>query len=139
MFLLDTNVLSELRKVKSGKADHNVVSWANQISEQVTFVSVITILELEAGVLKKEAEGGDDGVKLRVWLNSKIFAGFADRILGVDSAIAQMTAKIQVPRTRPVHDAFIAATAIVKDMTLVTRNSKDFDGLGLRLLNPWTM
>ncbi|MEN9894331.1 MAG: hypothetical protein RIR97_183 [Pseudomonadota bacterium] len=137
MYLLDTNVVSELRKVKSGKADSNLVSWAQGISEQASFVSVITILELEAGVLRKEAEGGHDGEKLRAWLNNTIIAGFSERIIGIDISIAQAAARIQLQRTRPVHDVLIAATAMVKGLIVVTRNTKDFTGIGLSLINPW--
>ncbi len=135
MYLLDTNVISELRK--SGKADKNVTSWANSVSATRLFISVITILELETGILLVERRDPSQGAVLRAWLNSHVFPAFSDRILAMDTAIAQRCAKLHVPDPRADRDAIIAATALVHDMTVVTRNVDDFKLTGVDIINPW--
>lgn len=137
MYLLDTNVVSELRKAKSGKADKNVVSWANSISATTLFLSTITILELETGVLLVERRDATQGAVLRSWLNNHVLPTFSDRIIVVDIAVAQRCAKLHVPDPCSDRDALIAATAMVHGMTVVTRNIKDFESMGVELLNPW--
>ena len=139
MYLLDTNVISELRKVKSGKADRNVVLWANSVSAASLFLSVITILELETGVLLIERRDPAQGAMLRSWLNAHVLPAFSDRILSVDTAVAQCCAKLHVPDPRSDRDAIIAATALVHGMTVVTRNADDFEPTGVELLNPWKL
>ena len=89
MYLLDTNVISELRKAASGKADKNVVDWANSISATRLFLSVITVLELETGILLVEKRDQTQGAVLRSWLNAHVLPAFSDRILVVDTAVAQ--------------------------------------------------
>lgn len=137
MFLLDTNVISELRKAKSGKADSNVVAWANGVSAARLYISVITILELETGVLLVERRDPSQGAVLRSWLNTHVLPAFSERIIAVDTAIAQRCAKLHVPDPRSDRDAIIAATALVHGMTVVTRNTEDFVQTGAVLLNPW--
>ncbi len=137
MFLLDTNVISELRKAKSGKADSNVVAWANSVSAARLYISVITILELEIGVLLVERRDASQGAVLRSWLNTHVLPAFSDRILAVDTAVAQRCARLHVPDPRSDRDALIAATALVHGMTVVTRNTEDFVQTGTVLLNPW--
>ncbi len=137
MYLLDTNVISELRKAKSAKADKNVVTWANSVSATRLFLSVITVLELETGVLLVERRDPSQGAMLRSWLNSHVLPAFSDRILVVDTAVAQRCAKLHVPNPRSDRDAIIAATAIIHDMTVVTRNVDDFKPTGVDILNPW--
>jgi predicted nucleic acid-binding protein len=137
VYLLDTNVISELRKVKSGKADKNVVGWANSISASSLYLSVITTLELETGILLVERRDSVQGVVLRTWLNTHVLPAFADRILPIDMAVAHHCAKLHVPDPRSDRDALIAATAIVHGMTVVTRNVDDFEPTGVALLNPW--
>jgi toxin FitB len=137
MFLLDTNVISELRKAKSGKADSNVVAWANSVSAARLYISVITILELETGVLLVERRDPSQGAVLRSWLNTHVLPAFSDRIIAVDTAIAQRCARLHVPDPRSDRDAIIAATALVHDMTVVTRNTEDFVQTGTVMLNPW--
>lgn len=137
MYLLDTNVISELRKAKSGKADNNVVNWANNVSATRLFLSVITILELETGVLLVERKDPTQGAVLRSWLNAHVLPAFSERILNVDIAVVQCCAKLHVPDPRSDRDAIIAATALVHGMTVVTRNTDDFVRTGVELLNPW--
>lgn len=137
MYLLDTNVISELRKVKSGKADKNVVAWANSVSATRLFLSVISILELETGILLVERRDPTQGARLRAWLDLHVLPAFFNRILVVDTSVAQRCAKLHVPDPRSDRDAIIAATALVHDMVVVTRNDGDFTPTGVELLNPW--
>lgn len=139
MYLLDTNVVSELRKAKSGKADKNVIAWANSVSATLLYLSVITILELETGVLLVERRDPSQGALLRSWLNMHVLPTFADRTLVVDTAVAQCCAKLHVPDPRSDRDAIIAATALVHGMTVVTRNIDDFKLIDVELLNPWNV
>ena len=139
MYLLDTNVISELRKAKSGKADKNVVSWANSVSATRLFLSVITILELETGILLVERRDPAQGAMLRSWLNAHVLPAFSERILAVDTAVAQCCARLHVPDPRSDRDALIAATALVHGMTVVTRNVNDFEPTGVEILNPWKL
>jgi predicted nucleic acid-binding protein len=137
MYLLDTNVISELRKAKSSKVDENIVTWANSVSTTTLFLSVITVLELEMGILSMERRDSIQGNTLRVWFNSHVLPTFSNRILVVDTAVAQSCAKLHVPNPRSDRDALIAATALVHRMTVVTRNVADFEPIGVKILNPW--
>lgn len=137
MFVLDTNVVSELRKVRFGKADANVAAWAQAVDAAALFVSAITILELELGVLLIERKDAVQGAMLRAWLDLQVLPEFAGRTLPVNSAVAQRCARLHVPDKRGERDALIAATALVHGMTVVTRNLADFRPTGVNLLNPW--
>ena len=139
MFLLDTNIISELRKAKSGKADKNVVAWANSVSATSLYLSVITILELETDILLIERRDSVQGAVLRTWLNTHVLPAFSERIIAIDTAVAQCCAKLHVPDPRSDRDAMIAATAIVHGMTVVTRNVDDFKPTGVEILNPWEL
>lgn len=138
MYLLDTNVISELRKSKSGKADENVLSWAESVSVSSLFLSVITILELETGILLVERKDTTRGAILRSWLNTHVLPAFSDRILPIDTAVAQNCAKLHVPDPRSSRDSLIAATALVHGMIIVTRNVDDFEPTGVEIINPWS-
>jgi predicted nucleic acid-binding protein len=137
MYLLDTNLISELRKVSSGKADSRVVAWARGVTSENLFLSVITILELEIGILLVERRDPVQGAVLRTWLQSHVLPAFSDRILDIDTAVAQRCAALHVPNPCAERDAIIAATALVHGMTVVTRNVDDFKTTGVALLNPW--
>ena len=138
MFLLDTNVLSELRKVRLGKADANVAQWADSVSANSLYLSIITLQELETGVLLAEHRDPTQGAVLRTWLQQHVLPAFDGRILPVDTAVAQRSARLHVPNPRPVRDGLIAATALAHGMTVVTRNVTDFEPTGVALLNPWS-
>jgi len=137
MYLLDTNVVSELRKIRLGEADANVANWADSIDTGDLYLSVITIQELEIGILLAERRDPTQGAVFRAWLNGHVLPAFSGRILAIDIAVAQRSARLHVPNPRPVRDGLIAATALVHGMTLVTRNVADFEPTGVAILNPW--
>ena len=137
MYVLDTNVVSELRKIRLGKADVHVAAWADSIDAADLYLSAITVHELEVGVLLAERRDPSQGAIFRTWLNSHVLPAFAGRILAVDTAVTQRSARLHVPDPRPVRDGLIAATALVHGMTVVTRNVADFEPMGVQILNPW--
>lgn len=137
MFILDTNVISELRKVRTGKADPRVAEWTKGVDAADLFLSAISIHELEKGVLLAERKDPPQGAIFRAWLSGQVLPAFDRRILPVDTAVAQRSAQLSVPDRRPLHDGLIAATALVHGMTVVTRNLADFEPTGVRVLNPW--
>jgi predicted nucleic acid-binding protein len=137
MFVLDTNVVSELRKIRSGKADSHVAKWADEVDAVSLHVSAISVLELEVGILQIERRDPTHGAMLRIWLETRVLPEFDGRILSVDTAVARRSARLHVPDPRAERDALIAATALVHGMTVVTRNIADFAATGVPLLNPW--
>lgn len=140
MYLLDSNVLSELRKSSSGRANRGVVEWAASVPAESLFVSAITILELEKGVQLKERQDAIAGKALRRWLDEKVYPSFHGRVLSVDMRIARENGSYHVPDPCPLADSLIAATAKVHGLMVVTRNVKDFEAFenrGLRVFNPW--
>jgi predicted nucleic acid-binding protein len=137
MFLLDTNVVSELRKAKAGKADKNVAAWAAGTPAASVFVSVITVQELEIGVLLAERRDPSQGTVLRKWLEEQVLPAFADRTLPIDIPVVRRSALLHAPDPRPVRDALIAATALVHGMSVVTRNVVDFASTGTKVIDPW--
>lgn len=137
MYLLDTNVVSELRKVRTGKADLQVATWADQVDANSLYLSVVSVHELEIGVLLIERRDPAQGALLRTWLNRHVIPAFAGRILDINTAVAQCSARLHVPDLRPLRDGLIAATALVHGMTVVTRNIVDFAPSGVLTLNPW--
>jgi predicted nucleic acid-binding protein len=137
MFLLDTNVVSELRKIRLGRADKNVARWADSVDAVDLYLSAITVQELEMGVLLVERRDPPQGAIFRSWFESHVLPAFAGRILPVDTAVAQRCAALHVPDPRPAMDSLIAATALVHGMTLVTRNVADFQSSGVIIINPW--
>lgn len=137
MFLLDTNVVSEMRKIRAGKADRGVDAWCRSVSGTSLYLSAIVVQELEIGVLQKERSDPAQGAVLRAWLDDHVLPSFGDRILPVDTAVARRSAPHHVPDRHPYRDSFIAATALVHGMTIVTRNVADFEDTGVVLLNPW--
>ncbi|TIX90807.1 type II toxin-antitoxin system VapC family toxin [Rhizobium sp. P44RR-XXIV] len=136
-YLLDTNVLSELRKVGDGKADANVVAWASAQDVEDICLSASTILELERGMLSIQRRNIAQGARICSWLENYVRLEFAGRILSVDDAIATCCAHLYVPDRRNEADALIAATALVHGLIVVTRNLRDFEGTGVVVIDPW--
>ena len=134
MFLLDTNVISELRRPERAQA--SVREWAASIPAEFTALSVVTVLELERGTLLMERRDAIQGGVLRRWLDELLFRS-QDRILPIDGVVARACAKLHVPDPRPERDALIAATALVHGLTVVTRNIQDFEPMGVLMFNPW--
>lgn len=138
MYLLDTNALSELRKRRSGKMSPAVEAWAGSVDQADMYLSVITIMEIELGIALLERRDARQAGVLRLWLHDKVMPAFAGRILPVDTTIALRCARLHVPDTKSERDAWIAATGLVHDLTIVTRNVVDFAGTEVTLLDPWT-
>ncbi|TWG87006.1 hypothetical protein L602_001900000090 [Cupriavidus gilardii J11] len=136
MFVLDTNIISELRN--PARADPRVLAWAAAQPLAAQFVSTITILELELGVLQKERKDARQGAQLRAWLDGRVLPQFSGRILPVDHLVALRCARLHVPDRQSERDAIIAATALVHGMTVVTRNTADFAASGVPTLDPWS-
>jgi len=133
-WLFDSNVVSELRRAR---AHPTVAAWAEAQNPFDTFLSAITVFELELGAARKERRDPKQGAELRRWVERIANEDFAGRVLPVTGEIARLAAGMHAPDPRPLADAFIAATALRHNLTVVTRNIKDFSGLGVRLLNPW--
>ena len=137
MYLLDTNVVSEFRKSAAGRGDPNVTAWATSIPPDQFHISVVTVLELDIGVLRKQRRDPFQASIYRQWLIAGVLPIFGERILTIDLRVVSAAAPLHVPDPRPDRDAFIAATALVHNLTVVTRNVRDFQGTGVLILNPW--
>ncbi len=135
MYVLDTNVVSELRRPT--KADRKVAAWAAMIPISKMFLSATTVMEVELGVLLKERRDKKQGQALRGWLENQLLPRFEGRILDYNLVVARRCARLHVPDPRAERDAMIAATALVHGMTVVTRNVSDFEHTGVEILNPW--
>ena len=135
MYLLDTNVISELRKAR--KTHPNVRKWAERLPSVDLYISVISVLELEIGILLIHRRDKDQGAILRVWMDSHVLPTFSGRILAIDTAVAQRCATLHVPNPRSDRDALIAATALVHGLTVATRNVADFEPTGVSVVDPW--
>ena len=135
MYILDTNVVSELRKGR--KADRNVRVWAQTLPAASLYLSVVSILELEMGILLVERRDPKQGGILRAWMDGHVLPSFSGRILAIDTVVAQRCAALHVPNPRSDRDALIAATALVHSMTVVSRNVTHFQPTGVAVVNPW--
>lgn len=135
-YLLDTNVISELRKSEQ-RGDQLVRSWARAQHLHTLHLSVITVMELEIGIARVDRRDPRQGQVLREWLLERVLQAFGRRILSVDVPVARQSAAFHVPDPRPERDALIAATAAVHGLVVVTRNESDFAPMGLPVLNPW--
>ena len=137
MYVLDTNVVSELRKANRPGVNPHVVAWASSVPPASLFLSVITVMELELGVLLIERRDPAQGGLLRAWLDRHVLPAFAGRVLPIDTGVARRCARLDVPDPQAERDALIAATALVHGMTVVTRNTDDFVATGVAVVNPW--
>lgn len=137
MYLLDTDVVSELRKTRSGRADPNVAAWSAAVPVGTLYLSVVSILEIETGVIRVERRDVAQGRALRAWLEDHLLPAFDGRVLPIDAAVARRCAPLHVPNRLAELDALIAATALLHRMTIVTRNVADFEPTGVALLSPW--
>jgi len=132
-FLIDTNIISDSRRILLSPAR----TWLSAQRESDIQISVITLLELEVGVQRAERKDPLQGNRLRIWLDNNVKRNFKGAFIPVDDRIAQVAANLQIPDPLPHMDGLIAATALVHDLVLVTRNAKDFDQTGVSLFNPW--
>lgn len=134
-YLVDTNVVSELRNM--ARASSNVKAWQASVDPSAVFVSAISILELEHGTRLMERRDPRQGRVLRKWLQTRVLPSFENHVLPFTTEVAVRCAGLLVPNPRPLRDAMIAATALVHEMTVVTRNVSDFEPTGVAVLNPW--
>lgn len=134
-YLLDTNVVSELRK---RRGDPAVKQWVAKQSVADLAISVVTVIEIETGILRKGRTDPDQAQILTRWLEQNVLTGFADRIVPLDLAAARRVASLHVPDQAPQHDALIAGTALARGLTVVTCNTRDFERAGVEYLNPWS-
>jgi len=137
MYVLDTNILSELRPRRNRESDPRVIAWARSVSPSSLYLSVICIFELQMGILQKQRTDQAQASVLRSWLTDYVMRSFSDRILPVDTAVALRCAALHVPDPFSYRDSLIAATALVHSMTVVTRNVSHFARSGVKVLNPW--
>lgn len=134
-WLLDTNVVSELRK--RDRINAGVRRWFDSTGEEDLFLSALTLGEIRKGVELLRPRDPAQATLLEQWLNN-LKKQFGNRLLGIDSEIADRWGRLQAARPLPIIDALIAATCLRRDLTLVTRNDADFRDLGVSLLNPFT-
>lgn len=134
-WLLDTNVLSELRR--RDRTDVHVAAWADALRPTDLFLSVVTVMEIEIGAGLAARRDATQGALLRDWIETRVLPAFADRILPIDLATARSCARFHVAAPRAERDALIAATALTHGLTVATRNLKDFEPLGVPTFNPW--
>ena len=137
MFLLDTNIVSESRKLGTSRIDPHAAIWLNEIDAETTFVSAMTIFELEIGVQRMERRDAKQGAALRRWLDDQVMTIYEHRTLPLTRAVALICAGLHIPDSKSERDAWIAATALDAKLTLVSRNVADFAYMGVGLVNPF--
>ena len=137
MYLLDTNIISELKKLDSGKIHPQVQRWAYSINLMQTKISVVSITEIRTGILSLTRKDQAQAASLDNWFTNRLLPAYRTRTLSVDTEVALICAQLHIPDKRPINDAYIAATAIAHNLTPVTRNVRDFQGLPLMLENPF--
>jgi predicted nucleic acid-binding protein len=136
-YLLDTNVVSELREPRE-RADPGVHAWGRAQRASDLWLSVITVMEIEIGVARIERRDERQGTTLRRWLERDLLPAFEGRLLPIDVPVARRAAGLHVPDPRSERDVLIAATALERGMTVVTRNVSDFASLAVDLIDPWS-
>ena len=137
MYLLDTNIISELKKLDSGKIHPQVQRWAYSINLMQTKISVVSITEIRTGILSLARKDQAQAASLDNWFTNRLLPAYRTRTLSVDTEVALICAQLHIPTKRPINDAYVAATAIAHNLTPVTRNVRDFQGLPLMLENPF--
>ncbi|MDP8101626.1 type II toxin-antitoxin system VapC family toxin [Phocoenobacter atlanticus] len=137
MFLLDTNLISEIRKIKQGKANPNVVDWFKNNSIEDFYTNPTVLMEIQRGILRKKYKDPKQFTALTNWYQNNVLKMLNGRILNITPKTAEICAKLHIPDPSPENDAWIAASAIEHNLILVTRNTKDFEGLGIKLFNPF--
>lgn len=137
MYLLDTNIISEIRLAAKGKGNPAVLAWAGKHDERLLYTNIIVLMEIERGILNVEKRDPQQASALNIWLTHTVKVAFEGRILTLDETTASICATLHIPDRAPENDAWIAASAIQHDLTLVTRNSKDFQHPNLRVFNPF--
>ena len=137
MYLLDTNIISELKKLDSGKIHPQVQRWTYSINLMQTKISVVSMTEIRTGILSLARKDQAQAASLDNWFTNRLLPAYRTRTLSVDTEVALICAQLHIPAKRPINDAYIAATAIAHNLTLVTRNVRDFQGLPLMLENPF--
>ena len=137
MYLLNTNIISELKKLDSGKIHPQVQRWAYSINLMQTKISVVSIIEIRTGILSLARKDQAQAASLDNWFTNRLLPAYRTRTLSVDTEVALICAQLHIPTKRPINDAYIAATAIAHNLTPVTRNVRDFQGLPLMLENPF--
>lgn len=136
-YLLDSNVVSELRK-RPGRVDAKVAAWGAALDADEQFLSAVTVFEVELGILQIERRDSSQGQTLRRWFEARVLPAFEKRTLPVDREVARRAAELHVPDPRPERDAYIAATALVHGLTVATRNVRDFEPMGIAVIDPWS-
>lgn len=142
MYLLDTNIISELKKIQNNRINPNVLNWFNHQNPQKFYTSSIVIMELKIGALLRQKKDETAYQNLMNWIDYTVIPAFNGQILPIDDAVLAVCANLHVPNPRGQHDALIGATAISCNMTVVTRNVSDFDGMSvngaiLPIINPF--
>jgi hypothetical protein len=132
-FLLDTNVISELRRKRP---DARVLSWIRRTDPAALRISVLTLGEIAKGAAQCAARDRAQAAVYYRWLD-QMRLHYADRMIGVDADIAEAWGRLAATRVFPIVDGLLAATALLRGMTLVTRNERDIAGAGVPVLNPW--
>ncbi len=138
MYLLDSNVISEVRKIKIGKANKGVVDWLSDKPFGQLYTCEIVIMELMRGIQLKRCKDPVQAQYLQDWFDNFVMPSFSGRILTINTKVSLICATFHVPNPRPENDTWIAAISKLYDLTLVTRNIKDFQGLPIKLLNPFS-
>jgi predicted nucleic acid-binding protein len=137
MFLLDTNIISESRKLGTPRIDPRAARWFAQVDVETSFVSAMTIFELERGVQHMERRDPKQGAVLRRWLDDQIMTTYEHRTLPLSREVALICAGLHIPDPKSERDAWIAATAIEAELIVVSRNVGDFASMGVKLINPF--
>ena len=137
MYLLDTNIVSELRKLETGKIHPQVYRWIKSNGFTHTYISAVTLAEIQTGILSLARKDKAQAASLDNWFTNRLLPAYRTKTLPVDTKVALIYAQLNVPNKRPINDAYIAATAIAHKLKLVTRNIQDFQGMSITLENPF--